>query len=114
MAKSLRTISIPNKIKIGAMDVSIQLQKNLSKRSDDEGGYFEEDQLILLDKDIIESGNRYSIVLLWHEVLHAIYSQYSLEGLSEEKNVSGFSQGIVQVFGDNPKLVNWILKCLKK
>ena len=114
MAKSLPMISIPNKIKIGAMDVTIQLQKHLTKRSDDEGGYFEEDQLILLDKDIIEAGNKYSIVLLWHEVLHAIYSQYSLDGLSEEKNVSGFSQGIVQVLGDNPKLIEWILKCLKK
>lgn len=114
MAKLLQQISLPDKIKIGGMDISIQLQKNLSKRSGDEGGYFEEDQLIILDKDIIEIGNKYSIVLLWHEILHAIYSQYSLDGLSEEKNVNGFSQGIVQVFGDNPKLVDWILLCLKK
>ena len=113
MAELHQSISIPSKIKIGAMDVTIQLQKNLSKRSEDEGSFFEDDKIILLDKDIIESGNRYSIVLLWHEVLHAIYRQYSLDGLSEEKIVSGVSQGIVQVFGDNPKLVQWILKCLK-
>ena len=114
MEKFPPMISIPNKIKIGAMEVTIRLQKHLTKRSDDEGGFFEEDQLILLDKDIIEKGNKYSIVLLWHEILHAVYSQYSLEGLPEEKNVSGFSQGIVQVLGDNPKLVKWILLCLKK
>ena len=104
--------SLPQKIKIGALEFNIQLQKNLSKRSDDEGGYFEEDQLILLDRNIIETGNRYSIILLLHEVLHAIHSQYSLEGLSEEKIVNGMSQGIVQVIGDNPKLLDWIKKCL--
>ena len=93
MARFNQMISIPNKIKIGAWDVKIQLQDNLSDKSGDD---------------------RYAVTLVWHEICHAIHSQYQIDSESgEEKTVGAYSQGIVQVSGDNPQLTKWMTQCLK-
>ena len=114
MARFNQMISIPNKIKIGAWDVKIQLQDNLSDKSGDEGCYYESDKLIVLDKKVIDCTDRYAVTLVWHEICHAIHSQYQIDSESgEEKTVGAYSQGIVQVSGDNPQLTKWMVQCLK-
>ena len=106
--------SIPNKIKIGAWNIELKLQEDLSNKSGDEGCYYEADKLIVLDKAVINCSDRYAATLVWHEVCHAIHSQYQIDSESgEEKTVGAYSQGIVQVCGDNPEFTKWMVKCLK-
>jgi len=80
--------------------------------SGDEGSYLESEQTILLDKTLIDIKNSYSLALIWHEICHAIFSQYSLSGQVEEITVNSFSQGIVQVLRDNPVFQKWGKECI--
>ena len=105
--------SIPKFIRVGALVFQIELKQDLSKNTDEEGAYYEDQKLIVLDKGLIEIGDRYSCILAWHEIQHAIFNQYSLVDANEEKIIHAFSQGVVQVLGDNPKFLQWMLGCLK-
>jgi len=112
MAKLQQTTSLPTNIRVGSFDIKIKLQHNLSDMSCDEGSYIESEQTILLDKSLIELKNSYSLALVWHEICHAIFSQYSLSGQVEEITVNSFSQGIVQVLRDNPEFDKWSKECI--
>ena len=107
MAKLQQTTSLPTNIRVGSFDIKIKLQHNLTNMSGDEGSYIESEQTILLDKSLIELKNSYSLALIWHEICHAIFSQYSLSGQVEEITVNSFSQGIVQVLRDYPVFQMW-------
>lgn len=113
MAKSLQTISLPSKIKVGSFDVHLCSKEGLSDISGDEGSYHASKQLIVLDKKILHHNNAYSCLLVWHEICHVIYDQYSLKNKEEEDVVSGFSQGIIQVLRDNPQLKKWVYQCIQ-
>ncbi len=54
MAKLQQTISLPNKIKIGSVDISVQLIDGLVDISEDEGSYDGTKQTIILDKNVVE------------------------------------------------------------
>jgi hypothetical protein len=51
-----------------------------------------------------------------HELLHVIYDNEAIEDKrsSEEAIVVSFETGLVSLFRDNPKLLNWIKRGLKK
>jgi hypothetical protein len=51
-----------------------------------------------------------------HELFHAIYANEGLDvnGDGEESIVSSFETGLVSLFRDNPKLLNWIKRGLKR
>ncbi len=52
---------------------------------------------------------------LLHEMLHAIFAVYSLqeEGLTEEKAVSGFTNGLCASIQDNKAAWDWIIDQLR-
>lgn len=46
---------------------------------------------------------------LLHEVMHAIYWAYGIkQGDDEERTVTAMTVGLMQVWRDNPKLIDWI------
>lgn len=51
-----------------------------------------------------------------HEVMHAVYRVFALptKAAEEEQIVGAMSTGMIQVFMDNPGLVSWINKTLRK
>jgi hypothetical protein len=54
-----------------------------------------------------------------HELLHVIYDNEGLASVyntvgDEERVVLAFETGLVSLFRDNPKLLNWIKRGLKK
>ena len=73
MVKSRQTISIPNKIKVGSTDIFVRLYDNLVNIANDEGSYDETKQTILIDKEIAERNNSYSVLVVMHEVSHVVY-----------------------------------------
>jgi hypothetical protein len=43
-------------------------------------------------------------LVFWHEVFHAIFTQYGLEPEGEEKLIDALANGIVDFLRDNPTL----------
>tara|TARA_R100000781_G_scaffold107001_1_gene71104 strand:+ start:216 stop:563 length:348 start_codon:yes stop_codon:yes gene_type:complete len=114
MAKLQQTISLPNKIKVGSVDISVQLIDGLVDISEDEGSYDGTKQTIILDKNVVERQNSYSLLLVLHELDHVIYEQHLLKSADEEIVVNAFSHATVQILRDNPDLKKWMDVCLSK
>lgn len=52
---------------------------------------------------------------LLHEALHAIWDEQGLPAkATEERAIVGLEKGLVALLGDNPKLMRWIARGLKK
>ena len=112
MAKLQQTISLPNKIKVGSVDISVQLIDGLVDISEDEGSYDGSKQTIILDKNIVERQNSYALLLVLHELDHVIFDQHLLKSADEEVIVNAFSHATVQILRDNPDLNKWMQQCL--
>ena len=113
MGKARQTISIPNKIKVGSTDIFVRLYDNLVNIANDEGSYDETKQTILIDKEIAERNNSYSVLVVMHEVSHVVYNQHLLKEATEEVVVNAFSHSFTGILKENPQLLDWINKCLK-
>ncbi len=113
MAKLQQTISLPSKLKVGSVDISVQCLDGLVNISDDEGSYDGTKQTIILDKNIVEKGNSYSFLLVWHELCHVIYDHHLLKSAEEEVVVNSMSHGMTMIMRDNPQFFKWMQQCLK-
>jgi hypothetical protein len=113
MVKLRPTISIPTKIKVGSTDIFVRLYDGLVTIANDEGSYDETKQIILLDKEIAERSNSYSVLVLMHEISHVIYNQHLMKEATEEVVVNGFSHSFTSILKDNPNLLTWINRCVK-
>ena len=112
MAKLQQTISLPTKIKVGSVDISVQCLDGLIDISEDEGSYDGSKQTIILDKNLIEKNNPYSLLLVLHELDHVIFDHHLLKNAEEEIVVNAFSHATVQILRDNPQLNKWMQQCL--
>jgi len=95
------------------VDISVQLIDGLVDISEDEGSYDGSKQTIILDKNIVERQNSYSLLLVLHELDHVIFDQHLLKAAEEEIIVNAFSHSTVQILRDNPDLKKWMDACLK-
>lgn len=107
----LRTL--PRKIKVGAYDWRVKLDSG----DNDEWGITEFDkyQITIWPDDMPHAHFCVGIVL--HELYHVIFNNEDLEGAVgdvEETTVTGFERGTVALFRDNPKLLTWIKRGLKR
>jgi hypothetical protein len=110
--------TLPRRVKVGAYDWRIKVEAG------DSEDYGEAD----FDKATISvwPANHQSperlVGTVIHELLHVIYDEKELSGAvndgreqdTEEEVVVGFETGLVSLFRDNPKLLNWIKRGLKK
>ena len=113
MGKLRQQILLPKIIKIGSVDITVQQYDNLTKIAGEEGSFDEGQQVIQIDKSIVEKNNSYSVLVMLHEISHCIYNQHLLKDANEEVIVNAFSHGMTQLLKDNPKLNEWISLCLK-
>ena len=109
----LRTL--PRKIKVGAYDWRIKIE------TEGELDYGETDYdaaVIRLWPANHQSPERLVGTVI-HELLHIIHEDRELtpkdaKGYEEELVVVAFETGLVSLFRDNPKLLNWIKRGLKR
>ena len=113
MGKLRQQILLPKIIKIGSVDITVQQYDNLTKIAGEEGSFDEGQQVIQIDRSIVEKNNSYSVLVMLHEISHCIYNQHLLKDANEEVIVNAFSHGMTQLLKDNPKLNEWISLCLK-
>lgn len=112
MANCLKTL--PRKIKIGAYDWTVvQKEEDVSLCGQT---HFDVLQIWLFPQ-YLTSPNHVAGILL-HECLHVIFDNQGLGQLKrdkedrEEQIVMGFEAGLVSLFRDNPRFVNWTKKWL--
>lgn len=109
----MKNYKIPNKIIVAGRSIAVEsfpdgiaLAKNLY-------GQFRPDRpAILIDFEYPDP--QHILTVLIHEINHAIYSFYNIDDkMDEEKTVTAMAIGWVQVYKDNPKLVEFIRKVSK-
>lgn len=102
---------LPSHIKIGPINYELELVERLQSNTDQSsilGNIREYDARMKLEKIGNPQGQ---LVVLIHEITHAILFQYGTEGEEsinpdrKEGLVDAFSHGISQVLIDNPKLL---------
>jgi hypothetical protein len=105
----LRTL--PRRIKVGAYDWRIKVDPG---PSEDFGETNYDKAEITIWPANHQSPERLVGTVI-HEALHVIYDDKELATSNEEEAVVvAFETGLVSLFRDNPKLLNWIKRGLKK
>lgn len=107
----LRTL--PRRIKVGAYDWRIKVDPGPSE----DYGETDYDKAEITIWPANHQSPERLVGTVIHELLHVIYADKELDGAvgdREETVVVGFEIGLVSLFRDNPKLLNWIKRGLKK
>lgn len=104
--------TLPRRIKVGAYDWRVKVDTNAG---DDYGEADYQNAVITVWPASHQSPERLVGTVL-HELLHVIYANEGLDvnGDVEEGIVASFETGLISLFRDNPKLLNWIKRGLKK
>jgi hypothetical protein len=121
LSKTVRTVeacvaALPKTIKIGPYDWSVTLMEGkegeLCGQAD-----FAVQHLRLWPENLTSPNHVVGIFL--HECLHVIFGNHGLDKMKRDKEereeaiVAGFESGLVSLFRDNPKLMNWMTKGLR-
>ena len=116
-------MKFPKKIKMSGFEINlVLLDHEISYEvSEQQGSFVSKPPLtIYLDKKIIERGDRTSLNVLIHEVLHFVYYQYQLnltkqldDESKEEKEVNSIANGVIEMLLDTD-LKEWILKTIRE
>jgi hypothetical protein len=106
--------TLPRRIKVGAYDWRIKVDPG---PSEDYGeANFDRAEITIWPANHQSPERLVGTVI--HELLHVIHSNEldkdGHEEYDEEFIVCGFEIGLVSLFRDNPKLLNWIKRGLKK
>ena len=97
--------NVPSSVRVGPIDYEVIVIPNLSTS---DRGVSLDGQIkyatckISLDEGLVD---QMRVQVLWHEILHAILNQASLDlGRDQEKVCDVVAYGVVQVLMDNPEL----------
>ena len=103
-----RQPQIPKSVRVTCYDVKVSEWDRATSESVDSYGEFNERDLVIR-VDMSSRNNIAKVDTLIHEINHAIYFAYGLQDKDkEERIVSTFATAWVQVFRDNPCLVEWL------
>ncbi len=91
-------MKFPKEIKLGCFTIKIKiLDSSLAYEvAEQQGSYLEKTNTIYLSEDIFDDAER-AVHVVFHELCHAIYSQYSLKDKDEETVVNSFANGITEL-----------------
>jgi hypothetical protein len=112
--------TLPRKIKVGAYDWRVVIEPD---EHDELCGQaqFEFKKLVIWPKNLTGADHAVGIVL--HELLHIVYDDRSIVEVIasgddhddiEENIVLRYEAGLIALYRDNPKLLTWIKRGLKK
>lgn len=108
--------TLPRRIKVGAYDWRIKVEPGPSE----DYGETDYDKAVITIWPANHQSPERLVGTVIHELLHVIYDNEQLAGAGvvstdpEETIVCGFETGLVSLFRDNPKLLNWIKRGLKQ
>jgi hypothetical protein len=109
----LRTL--PLRVKVGAYDYRLVLSEDWGPDGEDTWGHCDANTYVIHVYGLRHAPNPEFVVgVVIHEILHAVWDERHLgKRPDEEKVVSRLEVGLLSLFRDNPKLINWIKKGLK-
>ena len=109
-------MNLPKLFDVGPFQIKIVLvDGDLSQDiAEQYGSNVQRSQTIYLDKSIIDKGGVDAVNLVIHELMHAIYYQYSLTGKTDEELiVSAFANGMTEIF-KRTQLLKWVKETMRK
>lgn len=113
MSPSKLIASLPKSVRVGPYDVALEPMSPARQHVEDVTGYFAYPE-VKIGFEAHPISAPYAADTLIHELNHAIYWVYGIKSEDdEERTVSTLSTGLVQVFRDNPWLLDWLKKALK-
>ena len=106
--------SVPTPIIVGISRYSVQVVDVVDAEDDECKAVIDHNsQTIKIGRDHATAA--LVVGSLIHEALHAIWDEQGLKAReTEERAIVGLERGLVGLLGDNPKLVRWIVRGLKK
>ncbi len=113
--KSKQLIELPESVRVGCLDYEIEDWN--SQRANCSGRYGECSTMTQIIRVDTQYGHVRTASTLLHEILHACahHGAYQcIEKPSEEQTVTHFSEMIAQVWQDNPDVMEWIGKHVRR
>ena len=111
-------IKFPKQVTIGAFKIKLILidPDIATEVGEMQGCYLQKPPAkIVLDETIIKAGGADAVNLVLHELGHAAYYQYMLEGKDEETVVNSIANFYTELFfRKGNKLKDWILNEIKR
>ena len=107
-------MKLPSKIKFGSKTIIIELiDKEIAEKKKIYGEYNHKTKTILVDKTLDHSE---TIDTTIHEIFHALLDFYyvDLRAKDEEIACSVLSSGLCNILHQNPELLDFLYKSLKK
>lgn len=105
--------ALPKKVKVGTLSYTLEVVPDLKDEGHGINGMCVPDELKIM-VDAASPSNAHAVDTVVHEIFHAIWDERGLpKKPDEERAVRCLSTGVVALFQDNPKLVNWIKKGLR-
>ena len=117
MGKSTRSkghvyLGLPTTIRVGPFDLRIRI--HVFDDVDTSGDHAHGELTIRLNPHQANS-HAFAVDTLLHELCHAIHRTYGLTvGDTEERYCSTMGTALTQILRDNPKLLTWLTKALRK
>lgn len=94
-------MKIPNSIRIGGVDYSIEHQENVRLGNVICYGTIDYTTSTILISTTDSVGHQHKCITLWHEIMHGIFEHACSHPENEEEIVDILSKGIYQVLQDN-------------
>lgn len=103
---------LPKKVRVAWADFAIEVAR-ISEMEDDNLGLCKPRySTIYIDTDQSDDAALDTVV---HEILHAVwYTQNLNDKAKEEDAVTSLAHGLILLFRDNPKLLDWFVREIKK
>jgi hypothetical protein len=103
--------TLPRRIKVGAYDWRIKIDPDPSE----DYGETDYDKAVITIWPANHQSPERIVGTVIHELLHVLYDIKGLDAdCDEEAIVLSFETGLIELYRDNPKLLNWIKRGLKK
>ena len=100
-------MKIPNKVKIGYAEYSIEDWSGLEASREARYGDYDHERLTIRIGDGVADPVRATVLL--HEICHGIVQHFNVPcGEQEEEIVTSMAEGLAQVITDNHGLVAWL------
>lgn len=104
--------AMPKSVRVGPYDFALRSMSDMQARGIDAFGTFSQAEGCITICDALTS-EQLAVDTMLHEISHAIYWAYHIRDTDgEERTVSIMGTAWMQVFRDNPAILEWIAKGL--
>lgn len=106
--------NIPLKVRVGYQDITVHvISPEEDGRLEDSEGFYQSSKAMICINNKQCASEQFATLI--HEMLHAVFYTHGMREIIEDKDreeyiVNTMAAGVIQIFRDNPSLMNGIKK----